>query len=277
MGKNPKHLAILNAVAEKAGYGKPLPEGVYRGICQNCGFGSYVAAVAEVSVSPKGKLKIHRIVAGSDPGHAENPGFLWVQQGEAIWSDASVPSGQSCHGDATAMHGVSARYPAYDAKLGRPLTLAQRIEQCRTERQRAVAFKAESDERLTIEAYVGTQSRGPPLLVDVGSPAQPFAEHGRQLFTTRMGQLNMSCANCHDGRMAQFPPPPRGRRRRPLREGRGGTVDPTPHCTVMSSTLAVSQQVIESNSNTVAQRDYAPDSLRRKLAVRNTDAGGPLD
>lgn len=73
MGKNPKHLAILNAVAEKAGWGTKLPEGVYRGICQNCGFGSYVAAVAEVSVSAKGELKILRIVAGTDPGHVVNP------------------------------------------------------------------------------------------------------------------------------------------------------------------------------------------------------------
>ena len=73
MGKNPKHLAILNAVAAKAGWGTPLPEGVYRGICQNCGFGSYVAAVAEVSVSAKGELKILRIVAGTDPGHVVNP------------------------------------------------------------------------------------------------------------------------------------------------------------------------------------------------------------
>ena len=73
MGKNPKHLAILNAVAAKAGWGTPLPAGVYRGICQNCGFGSYVAAVAEVSVSPKGELKILRIVAGTDPGHVVNP------------------------------------------------------------------------------------------------------------------------------------------------------------------------------------------------------------
>jgi isoquinoline 1-oxidoreductase beta subunit len=73
MGKNPKHLAILNAVAEKAGWGTPLPPGVYRGICQNCGFGSYVAGVAEVSVSPKGDLTIHRIVAGTDPGHVVNP------------------------------------------------------------------------------------------------------------------------------------------------------------------------------------------------------------
>ena len=73
MGKNPKHLAILNAVAAKAGWGTPLPEGVYRGICQNCGFGSYVAAVAEVTVSAKGELKILRIVAGTDPGYVVNP------------------------------------------------------------------------------------------------------------------------------------------------------------------------------------------------------------
>jgi len=73
MGKNPKHLAILNAVAEKAGWGTKLPAGVYRGLCQNYGFGSYVAAVAEVSVSPKGELKILRIVAGTDPGYVVNP------------------------------------------------------------------------------------------------------------------------------------------------------------------------------------------------------------
>ena len=71
--KSPKHLAILNAVAEKAGWGKPLPEGVFRGICQNCGFGSYTAAVAEVSVTPKGQLTVHRIVAATDPGYVVNP------------------------------------------------------------------------------------------------------------------------------------------------------------------------------------------------------------
>lgn len=73
MKDHPKHLAVLNAVAEKAEWGKALPAGVYRGICQTMGFGSYVAAVAEVSVSAEGKLKIHRIVAATDPGHAVNP------------------------------------------------------------------------------------------------------------------------------------------------------------------------------------------------------------
>src|SRR4051812_5735581 len=68
----PKHLAVLNAVAEKAGYGK-APDGRYHGLAQIMGFGSSVAACAEVSVSKEGRLKIHRIVAGTDPGTAVNP------------------------------------------------------------------------------------------------------------------------------------------------------------------------------------------------------------
>jgi isoquinoline 1-oxidoreductase subunit beta len=72
MGKHPKHLAVLNAVAEKAGWGKPAPAGIHRGLAQAMAFGSYVAACAEVSVDGK-KVKIHRIVAATDPGHAVNP------------------------------------------------------------------------------------------------------------------------------------------------------------------------------------------------------------
>ncbi|MGE0719350.1 MAG: molybdopterin cofactor-binding domain-containing protein [Alphaproteobacteria bacterium] len=79
LAKNPKHLAVLEAAAAKAEWGKPLPAGVHRGLCQNYGFGSYTAAVAEVSVSDKGKLKIHRIVAATDPGHALNPDQIAAQ------------------------------------------------------------------------------------------------------------------------------------------------------------------------------------------------------
>jgi isoquinoline 1-oxidoreductase beta subunit len=68
----PKHAAVLKAVAEKAGYDKPLPQGIYRGIAQIMGFGSYVAAVAEVSVT-NGQVKIHRIVGGTNCGYAVNP------------------------------------------------------------------------------------------------------------------------------------------------------------------------------------------------------------
>jgi len=68
----PKHLAVLNAAAERAGYGK-APTGTYHGLAQFMGYGSYVAACAEVSVSTEGRLKIHRIVAATNPGHAVNP------------------------------------------------------------------------------------------------------------------------------------------------------------------------------------------------------------
>ncbi|SFF63848.1 isoquinoline 1-oxidoreductase, beta subunit [Duganella sp. CF458] len=79
MKDSPKHLAVLNAAAEKAGWSKPPKKGIYRGIAQTMGFGSYVAAVAEVSVSKEGKLKIHRIVAATDPGHAVNPQQIEAQ------------------------------------------------------------------------------------------------------------------------------------------------------------------------------------------------------
>jgi isoquinoline 1-oxidoreductase beta subunit len=68
----PKHAAVLKAVADKAGYGKPAPQGVYRGLAQIMGFGSYVAACAEVSVT-NGHVKVHRIVGGTNCGHAVNP------------------------------------------------------------------------------------------------------------------------------------------------------------------------------------------------------------
>ena len=79
MAKHPKHLAVLNAVAERVGWDKPAPAGVDRGLAQIMGFGSYVAACAEVSVSDDGKLKIHRIVAATDPGHAVNPQQIEAQ------------------------------------------------------------------------------------------------------------------------------------------------------------------------------------------------------
>jgi len=73
MGNHPKHRAVLEAVAERIGWRTKPPEGVYRGLCQTMGFGSYVAGAAEISVSDAGDLKIHRIVAATDPGHAVNP------------------------------------------------------------------------------------------------------------------------------------------------------------------------------------------------------------
>jgi isoquinoline 1-oxidoreductase beta subunit len=79
MEKYPKHLAVLNATAEKGDWGKPLPAGVHRGIAQFMGYGSYSAATAEVSVSPQGKLKVHRMVLALNCGHAVNPDQIAAQ------------------------------------------------------------------------------------------------------------------------------------------------------------------------------------------------------
>src|SRR6202043_2935935 len=73
MAKNPKHLAVLNAVAEKIGWDKPAPQGVYRGLAQLHAYASYVAGAAEISVSDGNKIKVHRIVAATDPGYVVNP------------------------------------------------------------------------------------------------------------------------------------------------------------------------------------------------------------
>ncbi|MCA1477533.1 xanthine dehydrogenase family protein molybdopterin-binding subunit [Bradyrhizobium sp. NBAIM08] len=73
MGNHPKHLAVLNAVAEKIGWTTPAPQGVYRGIAQVMGYGSYVAGAAEISVTDANKIKVHRIVASTDPGYVVNP------------------------------------------------------------------------------------------------------------------------------------------------------------------------------------------------------------
>ena len=83
MVNSPKHLAVLNAAAERAGWGTPAADvggqKVFRGLCVTHGFGSYVAACAEVSVSKDGVLKVHRIVAATDPGHAVNPQQIEAQ------------------------------------------------------------------------------------------------------------------------------------------------------------------------------------------------------
>ncbi len=73
MANHPKHLRVLEAVAEKIGWASPPPKGVFRGIAQHMAYASYVAAAAEISVSEGAKIKIHRIVAAIDPGHAVNP------------------------------------------------------------------------------------------------------------------------------------------------------------------------------------------------------------
>lgn len=134
-----------------------------------------------------------------------NPGLLWVEQGEAIWTrrdGEAEASCDSCHGDAsTAMKGVAAHYPKFALTAGRVVNLEQQINLCRTLRQKAEPYAYESAELLAIRAFIGYQSRGLPVDVAVDGPAAGSFERGRTQFYTRIGQLDLSCADCHENRV----------------------------------------------------------------------------
>jgi L-cysteine S-thiosulfotransferase len=130
----------------------------------------------------------------------QNPAMLWVGEGEALWkAQAGGKSCAGCHGDApVSMRGVAARFPAFDAHSKLPLNLAQRINQCRTTQQMQPAWRLESKELLAIESYVALQSRGMPVTPPDDARLKAATERGKQQFYQRIGQLNMSCAQCHD-------------------------------------------------------------------------------
>ncbi len=132
----------------------------------------------------------------------QNPAMLWVAGGEALWNTKAGKADKSCascHGDARqSMRGVAARFPAFDQASGRVLNLGGKIEQCRVSRQQAPALKAESDDLLGLEAYVALQSRGMPVAPPSDAGTRAAQQRGKQLYMTRIGQLNLSCAQCHD-------------------------------------------------------------------------------
>jgi L-cysteine S-thiosulfotransferase len=131
-----------------------------------------------------------------------NPGMLWVLDGEALWKTKTGSAGKACadcHGDAReTMRGVAARYPAFDKTLGRPVSLEQRINLERTQRQNVPPLAYESRDLLALTAFIAHQSRDMPITAGDDPALKPFVEKGRELFLLREGQLNLACANCHD-------------------------------------------------------------------------------
>ena len=133
---------------------------------------------------------------------AANPAMLWVLDGETLWSTKTGAADRACadcHGDAQkSMKGVAARYPAYDSARGRPVNLEQRINLCRVNQQKAPPLAYESKDLLALTAYIGLQSRGLPIKIAIDERTRPFLDAGREAFNRRRGQLNLSCAQCHD-------------------------------------------------------------------------------
>jgi L-cysteine S-thiosulfotransferase len=138
---------------------------------------------------------------------ASNPGMLWVLRGEQMWEEPagrSQASCASCHGEAPqSMRGTALRYPAFDAETERPIDLQTRINRCRAENQEAPAFTPESDELLALTTYVTHQSRDMSVPPATDERLHPFIAQGESLFRQRIGQLDLSCAACHDDRWGQ--------------------------------------------------------------------------
>ena len=133
---------------------------------------------------------------------AANPAMLWAVEGEALWNQPAGPAGVACagcHGAAeTAMRGVAARHPAYYEGSGRPMDLQGRINMCRIEQQGASPLPPEGADLLALSAYVALQSRGLPVAPDADARLAPFRARGEALYERRQGQLQLSCAICHD-------------------------------------------------------------------------------
>jgi sulfur-oxidizing protein SoxA len=136
-----------------------------------------------------------------------NPAFVWLDQGEALWSTVDGEAGKSCHEDAAAsMKGVGATYPVFDSKLGKLKSIEKQINICREERMKAKPYKWESAEMLSMTIFVRHQSRGMPMSVKIDGPAAPFFEKGKDFYNQRRGQLDMACKHCHvdnAGKMAR--------------------------------------------------------------------------
>jgi sulfur-oxidizing protein SoxA len=131
-----------------------------------------------------------------------NPAMLAVREGEQLWSRAPAEgkaSCQACHQDvATSMKGVAARYPAFDAASNGPIDLAGRIQQCQSERQGVPSVPRESAPLLALQAIVALQSRGMPIVASADPRLAEAGARGRALFNQRLGQLDLSCAQCHN-------------------------------------------------------------------------------
>jgi len=129
-----------------------------------------------------------------------NPGMLWVLEGEALFERPAGPDNRSCASchHAAALHGTAARYPAWDTASGAPMDLAGRIQQCRTERQNAAPMARESQGLLALTSYVAHQSRGLPIEPPSDPRLAPSVAAGERLYRERIGQLDLACTQCHD-------------------------------------------------------------------------------
>jgi L-cysteine S-thiosulfotransferase len=133
----------------------------------------------------------------------QNPGMLYVERGEEIWNTVEGAAGKSCascHGDASeTMAGVAAAYPKWDSDAKRPVNVELQIDKCRQNNMQADPYKFDSAEQKALTTFLKHQSLGQPVALDLSQgELQSWWDKGKDLYYLRTGQLNLSCANCHE-------------------------------------------------------------------------------
>jgi len=131
----------------------------------------------------------------------ENPAMVAVEYGIELWETAAGTSNQSCadcHGGVESLKGLRANMPRWNEAKGKPESLEHIINASITEHQGAEAWKWESPEMLAMTSLIGMQSRGMPMTVQTDGPMEEWVEKGKGLYYQRVGQLDMSCSQCHE-------------------------------------------------------------------------------
>lgn len=137
----------------------------------------------------------------------ENPAMVAVEYGIELWETPAGTSGKSCadcHGDVESMAGLRANMPRWNDAKGKPESLEHIINASITEHQGAEKWKWESPEMLGMTALIGMQSRGQAMTVQTDGPMAEWIEKGKDLYYTRVGQLDMACNQCHEDNYGQM-------------------------------------------------------------------------
>lgn len=139
----------------------------------------------------------------------DNPGMLGVEEGEEYWNKVEGTMGKSCascHGDASeSMAGVGASYPKWSEKLGKPINVELQINQCRVENMGAEPYKFDKGGQKPLTAFIKHQSQGMPVAVNLEEgEMQQWWERGKETYYRRTGQLNLSCATCHEDNNGKY-------------------------------------------------------------------------
>ncbi len=131
----------------------------------------------------------------------DNPGMIFVDMAREAFDTADGSEGKSCancHESPEAFEGVRAVYPKWNEAAGEVRTLEMQINDCRENRMGADAWKYDGGDITNMVALISSVSRGLPINVAIDGPVAETYELGKELYYSRTGQLELSCANCHE-------------------------------------------------------------------------------